>query len=183
MPLTVQRDLQHRLRNRDCNVGQSTRVERPLEIRISIPGEPIQLHLFGRSKAFDNFSVRARNPFFGFIDKGLVECKQQPISVGDENMVEEFAEFSVFGGRGVLFNRAQKVEVGPPLVTDKLVDHVSHGVNLPDRLFSLLAGARRNPVLEQDKVQEAVEFIADFGKIPGALEAEPLEKCEGDRVF
>jgi hypothetical protein len=55
--------------------------------------------------------VRLGNPPFLFVDEGLVEREQQPVAVRDEDVVEEFAEFPVVGGRAVQFNGAQKMEL------------------------------------------------------------------------
>ena len=77
---------------------------------------------------------------FLLIDEGLAEGEEEPVSVGDEDVVEELALFSVFGGGGALLNGAEEVGVGPPFVADELVDQEKHGRNLAEGRYQNQAG-------------------------------------------
>ena len=42
-----------------------------------------------------------------------------------------------------------------------------------------MTGGRRNPILQQNQIEEAVEFVADFAEVPCALKSEAFEEAQG----
>jgi len=92
------------------------------------------LNGFSFTEVIDKGGVGFGDAAFFFVDEGLTEGEEQPVAIGDEDVVEEFAEFGVFSGGLMLLDRPQKVEVGPPLVADELIDECQHGRNVADGL-------------------------------------------------
>ena len=48
---------------------------------------------------------------------------------------------------------------------------------------SIVTDSRRDPVLQQDEVEKAIELETDFTEMTDALEAEALEESEGGGIF
>jgi hypothetical protein len=92
--------------------------------------EPIEFELLCCGELSGEGCVGFRNALFLLVDEGLTEGEEKPVAVGDEDVVEEFAEFRVIGGRHVLLNRAKEICIGPPLVSDELGHQGNHGRNL-----------------------------------------------------
>ena len=115
--------------------------------------------------------------------------------------MEESAKFWIFSGGFVLLDGAEEVIVGPPFVADELVHEGKHGRNVADdspTIFPLrknryvdtkisrsfgAVDAGSKPVLEENQIEEALEFVADLGKIAYALESDALKEREGGCVF
>jgi hypothetical protein len=67
---------------------------------------------------------------FLLIDEGSAEGEENPVAIGDEDVVKQFAEFRVFGGGRVLFYGSKKVLVRPAFVADELINQGKHGGNV-----------------------------------------------------
>ena len=94
--------------------------------------EPIQLDALGLGELGHEDGVGIGDALFLFVDEGFAEDEKSPVAVGDEDVVEEFAEIRVFCGRLMLTSDAKKVGVCPPFVPDELVNQEQHGRNLAD---------------------------------------------------
>ena len=81
-------------------------------------------------------AVGLGDAFLMIVDKRLTEGEEEPVAVSDEDVVEEFAEFRIFGGGRAQVDGAEEVGISPPLVADQLIDQGKHGRNL--------AGSRRD---------------------------------------
>ena len=54
--------------------------------------------------------------------------KEQPVAIGNYDVVEQLSEFRIVRGGSVLFNGLNEIAVGPPFVADELVDEAEHGM-------------------------------------------------------
>jgi len=83
--------------------------------------------LFGVPEQFGEGGVRFGYAFLQLFEEGLTESEEEPITIRDEDVVEEFAEFWIFGSGRVLINATEEVGIGPPFVTNEFVQQRSRG--------------------------------------------------------
>ena len=120
--MAVEGDLGHGLGHGDGCAGKGSRLKRAIEFGWCGAREPVHFEFFGLAKLFSEGGVGLGDAFLLFVDEGLTQREEEPVTVGDKDVVKEFAEFWIIGGGRILLHRAEKVCVGPPFVADELVD-------------------------------------------------------------
>lgn len=187
MAVAVKRDLHNSLRDQDVYAWQGAGLEKAIEIRCAELCEPVQFNTLGLVKPVADFFESFGNALLLFVEERLAQDQKHPVAVGDQDVMEQFAQLLVFAGRFVLLNGAQEAGVCPPLVPDQFIDHRHHGSQSIKRsrgfAGSVLSDAGCDPVLEENQVEEAIEFVPDLAQVADALEAEVLEEVQGGPVF
>jgi len=98
MALAMQGDLGCCLCDGDSDTGKCAGLERTVEVGWSCLGEPVQLEVLCAAELLGQGVMRVGDDSFVCVDEGLAEREKQPVTVGDEDVVEELAEFRVFRG-------------------------------------------------------------------------------------
>ena len=98
MTVAVKRHLRHGFRDRDGGAGKSARLNLAVEFLRCGARKPVEFELFGFGKLGSEVGVGPGKAFFLLVDEGLTEGEEKPIAVGDEDVMEEFAEFRIAGG-------------------------------------------------------------------------------------
>jgi len=66
--------------------------------------------------------VGFRYALFLVIQEGLTEGEEEPVAVGDQDVMEKLAEFGIVSGGRIVIERADEVGVGPPFMAYDLVE-------------------------------------------------------------
>jgi hypothetical protein len=92
MAVTVESNLSHCLCDRDCGAGERARLDLSVKLGRSGAGEPIKFELFGLAELVGEAGVRFWDPLLLLVNKGLAKGEEEPVAVGDEDVVEKLAE-------------------------------------------------------------------------------------------
>src|SRR6185503_15445042 len=139
MPMTVEGYLSHGLCHRDGDAGKCAWLDLTIKFVLCDLREPIDFELFGISELIHESGVGFGDALLLLVDEALAKGEEDPVAIGDEDVVEEPAEFRIVEGGWVLFDGTEEVRVGPPFVADELIDEAKHGRNVagPSRSFRL----------------------------------------------
>ena len=90
--------------------------------------------MFGIAEMVGEGRVGFRYALFLVIQEGLTEGEEEPVAVGDQDVMEKLAEFGIVSGGRIVIERADEVGVGPPFMAYELVEEGKHGGNVADAL-------------------------------------------------
>jgi hypothetical protein len=83
MAVTVESNLSHCLCDRDCGAGERARLDLSVKLGRCDAREPTEFELFG---------VGIGDALLLVVDEGLADGEEEPVAVGDEDVVEKLAE-------------------------------------------------------------------------------------------
>lgn len=94
----------------------------------------MHLELFGAAELVRKNRIGVGDALFLRFDEGLAEREEEPVSICDQDVMEQFAEFRIACGSRALFHREKEIAVCPPFVANQLVDQGKHGRNVAEIL-------------------------------------------------
>jgi hypothetical protein len=89
--LAVKSNLNHGLCDRDGGARQGAGLDLPVKFLGRSAREPIEFEVFGLGEPGREGSVQIGNLLFALLNEGLTEDEENPVAVGNEDVVEELA--------------------------------------------------------------------------------------------
>jgi hypothetical protein len=155
--LTVESNLNHGLCDRDGGAREGAGLDLPVEFLRCSARKPVEFEVFGLGELGREGGVRIGNLLFVLLVEGLTEDEENPVAVGNEDVVEELAELRMGGGGGTLIYGAEEVGVGPPFMADELGEEGKHVEDCSRRTWS-------SPTWLQKSVQDGAPRICCASK-------------------
>jgi hypothetical protein len=129
MTMAVHANLNQCLGNSKTAPRNEWRLQNEGEALFPCLGQPLQLLCVGFLVLSHDLVDRLRNSGFFFFGEQAAQDQEKPESVGQNDVMEKFADFPILSGSFIVSNRSYQASICISLMVDKVLQHREHAEN------------------------------------------------------